>query len=133
MERRPIILSVHRAGTPEFPRYFISDQFKRVWTGEGWSASERDGLLYDDSNAACLDVQRLLMLEYMDKPVRRFRAPVYLDLFADKPLTKVEIARWLAKVARLLIDSPEHGNGPVEGTLGLVRIEWAEMKEVKKK
>jgi hypothetical protein len=131
MERRPIILSVHRAGTPQFPRYFISDQYKRVWTGEGWSDDERDGLLYGDSPEACNEVHRLLMLEYMEKPMRRFRAPVYLDLFSDKPLTKTEIARWLAKVSRLLIDSPEHGIGPVEGTLGLVRIEWGELKEVK--
>jgi hypothetical protein len=130
MERRPIILSVHPAGTPQYPRYFISDQYKRVWTGEGWSEDERDGLLYGDSNAACVEIQRLLKLEFLEKPVRRFRAPVYLDLFADKPLTKQEIARWLGKVSKLLIDAPEHGNGPVEGTLGLVRIEWGEMKEV---
>lgn len=131
MERRPMILSVHRAGTPKFPRYFISDQFMRVWTGDGWSDDERDGLLYGDSPEACRVVQRLLTLEYIDKPVRRFRAPVYLDLFSDTPLTKDEITRWLAKVARLIIDSPRHGNGPVEGTLGLVRIGWGELKEIK--
>lgn len=132
MERRPIVLSVHRAGTPEFPRYFISDQFMRVWTGERWSGDPHDGLLFSDSNEACMEVQRLLMLDYMDKPVRRFRAPVYLDLFTDKELTKDEITRWLVKVSKLLIDSQKHGNGPVEGTLGLCRIEWGEMKEVKK-
>ena len=131
MEKQPIILSVHRAGTPQFPRYFISDQYKRVWTGEGWSEDEKDGLLYGNSPEACNEVQRLLMLDYMDKPVRRFRAPVYVDLFTDKPLTKQEIARWLVKVSRLLIDSPQHGNGPLSGTLGLVRIEWSEMKEIK--
>ncbi len=130
MEKPPIILSVHSAGTPQFPRYFISDQFKRVWTGEGWSEDERDGLLYGVPNDACVEVQRLLMLDYVDKPVRRFRAPVYVDLFSDKELTKEQVARWLVKVSKLLIDSPEHGNGPVEGTLGLVRIEWGEMREV---
>jgi len=93
MERPPVILSIHQNGTPQFPRYFIIDQFMRVWTGVGWSENEQDGLLYGDSNAACVEVQRLLMLDYMDKPLRRFRAPVYLDLFCDMPLTKQEIAR----------------------------------------
>jgi hypothetical protein len=131
VEKPPIILSVHTAGTPQFPRYFISDQYKRVWTGESWSDDEGDGLLYGESNAACVEVQRLLLLDYMDKPVRRFRAPVYLDLFTDKELTKEQIARWLVKVSRLLIDSPQHGVGPLSGTLGLVRIEWGELKGVK--
>ena len=131
MEKPPIILSVHRAGSPQFPRYFISDQYKRVWTGEDWSDNERDSLLYSDSPEACLEVQRLLQLEYMDKPMRRFRAPVYLDLYADEPLPAVQIVRWLAKASRLLMDSPEHGNGPVEGALGLVRIEWGEIQEVR--
>ncbi|HMP57722.1 MAG TPA: hypothetical protein PKD86_00090 [Gemmatales bacterium] len=126
-----MILSVHRAGSPQFPRYFISDQFNRVWTGDGWSEDERNGLLYGDSPEACIEVQRLLQLEYMDKPMRRFRAPVYLDLFADESLPTVQIVRWLAKASRLLIDSPEQGNGPAEGTLGLVRIEWGEIQEVK--
>lgn len=131
MEKPSMILSVHRAGSPQFPRYFISDQFNRVWTGEGWSDNERDGLLYGDSPEACREVQRLLQLEYMDKPMRKFFAPVYLDLYADEPLPTVQIVRWLAKASRLLIDSPEQGNGPVEGTLGLVRIEWGEIQEVR--
>lgn len=125
-----MILSVHRAGTPQFPRYFISDQFNRVWTGEDWSDDERDGSLYGDPPEACLEVQRLLKAEYSDKPMRRFRVPEYLDLFADEPHPTMQIVRWLAKASRLLIDSPEQGNGPAEGTLGLVRIEWGEIQEV---
>lgn len=130
MEKPFMILSVHRTGTPQFPRYVIGDQFNRVWSGDGWSENERDGLLYGDSPEACLEVQRLLQLEYTDKPVRRFRAPVYLDLYADEPLPTVQIVRWLSKASRLLIDSPQQGNGPAEGTLGLVRIEWGEIEEV---
>jgi hypothetical protein len=71
------------------------------------------------------------MLNYMNRPVRRFRAPVYLDLFSDKPIPLKELTDWLVKVSKLLIDSPRFGNGPIEGSLGLARIQWNELEEIK--
>ena len=130
-ERRPVVLSVVPAGNPDFPRVRICDQYLRYWTGEDWSDSEKDGLVYANSNEACIEVQRLLMLEYMQLPHKRYRAPVYLDLFCDHEVPLIEIKRWLHKVAKLLIDSPAHGNGPTEGTLGLANIQWGELEEVK--
>jgi hypothetical protein len=109
----------------------VGDQFNRMWTGEDWTLEESEGLMYANSNEACIQVQKLLMLEYMQLPHKRYRAPVYIDLFCDHAVPEIEIKRWLHKVAKLLIDSPTHGNGPgPEGSLGLCRIEWSELEEV---
>lgn len=131
-ERRPIVLSLVSRGSPEFPRYAIADQFLRYWTGETWSDDEDHGLLFADPNTACDEMQKLLMVDYMDKPVRRFRAPIYVDLYTANDVTLRDLKDWLFKVSRLLIDSPKHGNGPVEGSLGLCQIDWSELEEVPK-
>src|SRR4051812_40388759 len=99
---RPVILSLVAKGPPEFPRYLISNPSGQVWTGEGWSPDEDEGLLYGDNSDAAKEVQRLLMTEYADKPVRRFRAPIYLDLFADEAVSEHDLKAWLVKVSRLL-------------------------------
>jgi hypothetical protein len=129
-ERRPIILSVHQTGTPQFPRWMVGDQFNRLWTGEGWADDEAKALRFASSNEACHEVQRLLLLNYTQLPHKRYRAPVYIDLFCDHDLSEIEIKRWLHRVAKLLIDSPTHGNGPVEGSLGLTTICWSELEEI---
>lgn len=132
MERLPIFLSVVAAGTPEFSRYRICDSFNRFWTGTDWSEPGEDhrGLIYADSNRACHEVQRLLMLEYMDRPCRVFRAPVEVRLFADRDISHQELKAWLLKCSKLLIDAQAQGNGPCEGSLGLVSIHWHELNEV---
>lgn len=130
MERQPIVLSLHQMGTSAYPRFAIGDQFARWFDGQSWSEDESRALLFSDSNFACQEMQRLLMLNYMNRPVRRFRAPVYLDLFSEKPIPLKELTDWLVKVSKLLIDSPRFGNGPIEGSLGLARINWSELEEV---
>ena len=133
MERQPLILSVVAAGTPDFCRYRICDAYNRFWTGAEWSEPGEDhrGLMYADCNRACHEVQRLLMLEYMDRPCRVFRAPVEVRLFADRDISQQELKAWLLKCSKLLIDTPREGNGPCEGSLGLVSIHWNELAEVK--
>lgn len=133
-ESEPVtkILSIALSGgTPEFPRYRIHDQYMQYWTGSDWSSDESKGELFAVSNDACVQVQKLLMLDYMDKKVTSYQAPVKLELFSDKEIPLIEIKRWLHRVAKLLVDSPEFGNGPVQGSLGLLTIEWGELEKVK--
>jgi hypothetical protein len=129
-ERRPIFLSVHQVTSSEYPRFRISDQYLRYWTGEDWSHDESKGLMYANSNEACTEVQRLLMLEYMQLPHKKYRASVYVDLWCDHEVPEKAIKRWLHCVSKLLVDAPAHGNGPVEGSLGLVTILWSELGEI---
>jgi len=130
-DKPPIILSVIPAGTPLAPRYRVASSDQRYWTGERWSKNEQDGLLYANSNDACIEAQRLLMLEYMDKKHRRFKAGVYLDLWCDEDVPRDKLIRWLVRVSKLFLNNNDHGNGPCKNALGTVSIEWGEIEEVK--
>lgn len=131
-ERRPIILSVHPVGSPEHPRFAISDQWLRWFDGDGgWTEDQTRAALYAASNDACVEVQRLLLLNYTQLPHKRYRSPVFIDLFCDHDIPEIEIKRWLHRAAKLIIDSQSCNNGPVEGSLGLCTIEWSELKELK--
>ena len=126
-----LILSLVSTGPPEHPRYLISDPQCKFWTGSEWSDEEVDGCLFASVNDAGRVVQELLLAQHDNKPVRRFIAPVYLDLYADTHLTIDQITEWLAKVARLTMDAEMHGNGPVAESLGLTMIDWSKLKEIK--
>lgn len=130
MERPTTVLSLHQMGTSAFPRYAIGDAFLRYFDGHGWTTDPSKAVLFSDSNFACQEMQRLLMIDYTDMPIRRFSAPVYLDLFSDRPVSMEELEDWLLRVSKLLIDSPKQGNGPIAGSLGLARINWSELKEI---
>jgi hypothetical protein len=55
---------------------------------------------------------------------------VYLDLFSPQHVSLRDIQQWLVKTTKLIVDSPKHGNGPVAGSLGTIRIEFGELKEM---
>lgn len=133
-EVRPIVLSLITLGTPTSPRFAIADQFMRYYktNDSGWTEPERlcEAAIYADSNRAIEDMRRLLVTHFADKPVVRFCAPVYIDLHADQELTVEQLQAWLMKTAKLIIDSPKHGNGPVAGSLGICRIQWDELKRL---
>jgi hypothetical protein len=126
----PIVLTVHRRGVPEFQRYVISDQYLRYWTGTEWSSNENQAELFCDNNEALERVQKLLLLDLGPMPARRFQAPVFLDIYSDQEISVRDLKAWLTKVAKLLMDSPRHGNGPIQGTLGLTWIDWSKLKEL---
>src|SRR4051812_41315400 len=108
MDRPPKVLSVACKGSHEFPRHFVHDQFGRVWDGRAWSRDERKALLYLSANSACEACHHLLMVEYTGRPKRRFKAPVYLDLFTDKDIAREDVINWLVRVCRLFVDAPQH-------------------------
>jgi hypothetical protein len=130
-ERQPIVLSLVPTGSPDLPRYRIADPSLNYWTGERWSEFEEDGIVFENANDGAKEIQKLLMLQYMNRPLRRFKAPVYLDLYTDHNVSKEEVVNWLGHVARLIMDAQTFGNGPIEGALGLIRIEWGETEEMK--
>lgn len=130
-ENQPCILSIHERGMVEYPRWCIADSLGRVFDGTGWVNAESSALIYADLNAACHDLQTLQRLAFQSKRVRRYREPVVVEIFSDQNLSLDQIRAWLLRVSRLVIDSPIHGLGPAPNTLGLVRIEWSELKEKK--
>lgn len=129
MARKPEVLTLHRRGH-DFPRYLIGNSAGQVWTGNGWSDDENAALMFADANDGCLEIHRLHLLSFGTEPLRRFRAPVYLDLYGGEGIPQREVELWLGRAARLLIDAEAYGNGP-RNALGLVRIEWGEAEELR--
>ena len=125
-----LTLSINSTGTCKHPRFQIADSQQRLWTGDNWTDKESEARLYATVNDAGLAIQEILLAEHGNQPLRRFTASVSVDLYADTDLTLDEISDWLVKVARLTIDSEKHGNGPVEGTLGLCNIDWSKIREI---
>ena len=124
-----LVLSIIATGTPQHPRFLISDSSDRFWTNSDWAEHESDGCLYVSVNGAGLAIQEILLAEYGQKPMRRFVAPVYVDLYSETDVTLDQIREWLVRVARLTVDAEQHGNGPVEDSLGLTMIDWSNLKE----
>ncbi len=103
----------------------------RWYDGDGgWTEDQSRAALFAISNDACVEVQRLLLMNHVLLPLKRYRAPVYLDLYCEEDVPEIEIKRWLHRAAKLLINSPTHGNGPVSGSLGLTTIRWSELEEI---
>ena len=125
-----LILSIIATGTSNHPRFVVADPNQRFWTGESWTDEEAEGRLFVCVNNAGRAIQEILLAEHGHQPVRRFTAPVSIDLYADTDLSLDEITDWLAKVARLTIDAEAHGNGPAEGALGLCNIDWSKLREI---
>ena len=75
----------------------------------------------------------LLLLDLGPMPVRRFQAPIFLDLYSDQEISVRDLQIWLTRIAKLLMDTPRHGNGPLQGTLGLTWIDWSQLKELSAK
>ena len=126
-----LILSIFVTGPTDHPRYQIANPDLEFWTGKNWTDEESEALLFATVNDAGRAIQEIQLAEHGDKPLRRFTAPVSVDLYAESNLTADEIGDWLVKVARLTIDAETHGNGPKEGTLGLCHIDWGQLREIK--
>lgn len=132
-EKQPIVLSLIPRGSPNHQRYLIANQYLQYWTGETWSEQydDKNALVYHSSNEALHVMRIMLMTEHQHLPVKKYRAPLYIDLFSDKEISEHDLKQWLFKVTKLIVDSPKHGNGPVAGSLGTCRIEYSEMEEIK--
>ena len=132
-EKPPIILSLHQAGTPDHPRFYISDQYLRYWAGEkGWTEQkdESKAMLFASAQEALQMMHTLMVIRHCDLPRRVFTTPVTVELFAPAEVKVRDLQQWLLRATRLLIDSPRFGNGPIDGSYGAVRVDWGQLKEV---
>jgi hypothetical protein len=129
------ILSVFAAGTPEHPRYVIADQYLRYFALEnGWS-EQRDmsaATLFATCEEALRMVDTLLVVRHSDLPRKVYTAPVTIELFSPQEVSERDLQQWLMRVAKLILDTPQHGNGPVAGSYGSVRIDFSQLKEAPK-
>jgi hypothetical protein len=127
----PSMLTVIPVTSGKFQRYCIVNGYMQYWDEKSgkFVGKGKQATLYVNSNDACMEVQRLLAVDYANKPLRVFRAPIYVEISGDQPLDLNTIKDWLAKASRLLM-APAMGHGP-NGNLGLVKIDWSKLREIK--
>ena len=131
MAQKPLILSVLTIGTPEHPRYVISDQYLRFWEGDGWTEQKNqfDAQLFSCQQSALHKVHDLLLATHSNLPVRHYSAPLRIDLYSQKPISIRDLQAWLLKSTKIIVDTTNHGNGPIDGSYGAVRLEIADLRE----
>jgi hypothetical protein len=125
------ILTLQNEGTANAPRYAIMNH-------EGHYLNEKDGTwgrksdctLYGTPNAGATKIQDLLLERFSRVPTRKFVAPLVVKLYTDQPVTKTQVEDWLHQVVRIATDSCRHGLGPVVDSLGLITVDWSQLKEI---
>ncbi|MCZ2342655.1 MAG: hypothetical protein LC104_12825 [Bacteroidales bacterium] len=126
------MLSIIKKGSRGFPRVIVAkgDEFRNplYWTGSGWSAAEAEAMVFANANDASWVCHDVLMLAVSNRPIHRFVAPIYIELYGDKPKL-ADLKQWLERAMRIVVDTPKHGLGP-KGTVGFVIADVDEMKAV---
>lgn len=133
-ENQSIILSVVTIGTPEHPRYVIADQYLRFWAGDGWTEQKNqfDAQLFSCQQSALHKVHDLLLATHSNLPVRCYSAPLKIELYSPKPISVRDLQAWLLRSTKIIVDTTGHGNGPIDGSYGAVRLELSELVRVNK-
>lgn len=124
------MISLVKRGSKSFPRFVVakSDEFRNphFWTGSAWTSDESEAALFSDVTQALWVYHDLLMECVSDRPCHRYVAPLYIEVYGEKPTLAV-LRDWLERAVRIVVDSPKHGLGPSD-TVGVIILD-AEMTE----
>ncbi|MBX3444355.1 MAG: hypothetical protein KF774_18280 [Planctomyces sp.] len=126
------LLSLIKRGSDNFPRFVIAkcDAFRNpiYWNSETrqWDQDESKATVFADVTQACWEQHDLLMEAVGDRPVHRFVAPIYIEIYGDTPRL-ADLRRWLEKAVRIVVDTPIHGLGP-DGTVGVLIADFERTK-----
>jgi len=116
------MLSIIKKGSATFPRVIVAkgDEFRNpaYWTGTGWSAEEDEAMVFANATDASWVCHNVLMESVSDLPVHRFIAPIYIEIYGEKP-PLAALRQWLERAMRIVVDTPKHGLGP-KGTVGVI-------------
>lgn len=125
-----ILQAVPEFGTPEARRYAIRNLGNGdYWTGDDFSPDWTHARLYAKPTDACFDMQELLKLVYEDKPLKRYRVPIEIEVYGDVSMTKV--ARWLHRATFLNMRTHQYGNGPRDSLVQPV-IHWGLIEQLER-
>ena len=125
-----MILTLENRGSISHPRFVLMNSYGWVFSEEAGEFVEKGGTLYYRVNDATTKMREILLAEHGDKPVRKFRAPVYLELYATEEIDQSVIEDWALRATRLILH-PEQGLGPGgDHNLGLVSINWGQLEEI---
>lgn len=132
MSDMPSILSLIKRGNDTFPRFVIAkaDAYRNAiyWdaTSRLWHADETKATVFADATQACWEQHDLLMEAVGDRPCHRLVAPIYIELFGEKPKL-ADLRRWLENPVRIVVDTPTEGLGP-DRTAGVLIGDFEETR-----
>lgn len=106
-----MILTVENRGCVAHPRYVLMNSYGWCWDDEKNEFVESGGTLFHDVNAATLTMREILLADYRGAPVRKFRAPIFLELYTNEEVPKPVIEDWCLKATRLILHADQHGMG----------------------
>lgn len=121
--------SLHRIGPIYASRYVISDQHLRYWTGLDWHVDQELAQKFYEPNEPLQLINKFILQEYGQLPVRSFSAPVEVFVWSDKPYSREELLAWLSKVARLIVNRDSE-IGPVPHSFATLEIKWDSLREM---
>ena len=125
-----MILSLENRGSIKHPRYVLMNSYGWCWDEETQEFVESGGTLYHDVNPATSKMREILLGQHGHKKLRRFIAPVSLELFCDHGIDQATIEDWCLKATTLILH-PEQGLGPGDcQSLGLVSINWGKLEKL---
>lgn len=119
-----LALSTIPKGTSEQPRFILANHGKEYWTGEGWSESVSDAILFHSEDEVAQICTTLNRLENMGEPTAKFVAPVEVEVFGDD-VDISELHLWLLRSTRLYVDYKQ-------GAKAVLKLKWSELERVKK-
>ena len=125
-----MFLTLENRGTIELPRFVLMNSYGWCWDDERQDFVEEGGTLYYDVNSACAKMREILVAEHGDMPMRRFQAPIYLELYASEEIDQETIENWCLRATRLILHADQYGMGPINNSVGLVSVNWGQMEEL---
>lgn len=106
-----ILKAVSEFGLPHARRYAIRNhQTREYFTGDGFSIGSNHARLFATSTSAVFAMHDILRSHYDEKPLKRYRVPIEIEVYGDVSMSQV--AGWLHRASLLNIRTHEFGNGP---------------------
>jgi hypothetical protein len=121
---RKYINFVEQWGNPEFPRFRIRNREDGYWTGGEWSNDKSLAKLYYQFQHAASDLADIELEVNRNRPSRKYKAVVDIEVFGDSPIDLNKLKDYLAEVAKLELTKP----APQKSTVH-VRIDWDSLTE----
>lgn len=125
-----MIYTLENRGTVENPRFLLMNSYGWVFDEETDEFVETGGTLYHQVNDATTKMRQILLAEHGHKKMRRFVAPVSLELYCDEGIDQSTIEDFCLKATRLIIHADQFGMGPVNDSLGLISVNWGNLQEI---
>lgn len=130
----PPILTLIQRGDSKFPRFIIAksdDLYNPVyWDSENneWQKDENKATVYANQINALWEHHHLMLESLKGFEKHTFVAPICIDIYGRKPDIG-EIREWLQNAVRIVLNTPQFGNGPIKDSVGLLIADFGKIKE----